>query len=58
MDLVDPKDNLLWSEPMSGETMSLWELNDPRIPIWEKGSSGCRCVDWRVLPSGRLILDF
>ena len=52
VDLIDPKDNLLWSEPVTGETMSMWESNDPRIPIWEKGWHGCGCVFWRVLPSG------
>ena len=57
MNLVDPKDNLLWSEPVSGETVPLWEANDPCVPILGKGWSGLGRFDWRALPGGRLTLD-
>ena len=42
---------------MSGESMSLWESNDSRVPVLERGWCGCVCVGWRVLPCRCLMLD-
>ena len=57
MNLVDPQDNLLWSEPVTGKTVPLWEANVPCVPVLDKGRCGLGWFDWRVLPGSGLMSD-